>query len=134
MDARDRLQLRALRRAAVSLDPDILGMQEVECRRWHTRFVNQAAYVARALGARQVFAPIRPPGPILRGYGNALIARGAIEQFVVRPLPGSRDRQPRVALFAQVTVRGAQLSVAVTHLQTHPRRLQHLPGEAPAQL
>jgi endonuclease/exonuclease/phosphatase family metal-dependent hydrolase len=118
--------------ACMELDADILGLQEVDRRRRRTGRVDQAAYVARNLASAHVFAPTRHGA---RGrYGNALVVRGEIRGSEVRVLHGSGTQQPRSAALARVEVRGTGLSVAVTHLQHHPRRLAHLPDEAPDQL
>jgi endonuclease/exonuclease/phosphatase family metal-dependent hydrolase len=119
--------------ACVGLDADILGLQEVDRRRRRSGFVDQAAAVAHALGGAHVYGPTRPRRP--RGqYGNALVARGEIRSSEVRVLPGAGTQQPRAAVLARVDVQGMSVSVAVTHLQHHPRRLAHLPDEAPEQL
>ncbi len=120
--------------ACVALDADILGLQEVDRRQRRSGFADQAAAVARGLSCTHVYGATRHR--VLRGqYGNALIVRGEILDSEVRPLPGSGTKQqPRVAILARVDVRGAHVSVAVTHLQHHPERLRHLPNEAPDQL
>jgi endonuclease/exonuclease/phosphatase family metal-dependent hydrolase len=132
-DASDRVQLSELRHACESLDADILGLQEVERGRWSSRLLDQSAYVARRQRYAHVFASARP-GRWLRGYGNALLARGKIGDVDTRTLPRLTDRQPRVALLASVELQGASISVAVTHLQHYPARFHHLPEEAPEQL
>lgn len=115
------------------LDADILGLQEVDRHRRRTGYVDQAGRVARGLGGTHVYGPTRRR--VLRGqYGNALIARGPIRDADVRVLPGLGGQQRRAAVLARVDSEEASVSVAVTHLQHHPRRLAHLPDEAPDQL
>ena len=132
-DASDRVRLRDLRGACESLDADVIGLQEVERGRWSSKFIDQAAFVARRQRYAHVFASARP-GRWLQGYGNALLARGEIRDVDIRTLPRLTDRQQRVALLARVEIGDAALSVAVTHLQHYPARLHHLPEEAPTQL
>lgn len=120
--------------ACVGLDADILGLQEVDRRQRRSGFADQAAYVAGGLGCVHVYGPTRHR--VVRGqYGNALIVRGDITDIEVRRLPGTGTKQqPRAAVFARVEVKGVAVSVAVAHLQHHPKRLHHLPNEAPDQL
>jgi endonuclease/exonuclease/phosphatase family metal-dependent hydrolase len=132
-DASGRVRLNELRRACEALDADVLGLQEVERGRWSSRLIDQAAYIARRQRYAHVFASARP-GRWLRGYGNALLARGKIRDVDIRTLPRLSDRQQRVGLLACVEIEAGSLSVAVTHLQHYPARFHHLPDEAPEQL
>jgi len=93
---------------------------------------DQAGVVARHLGAHRHYGAALRRG--VGEYGNALIARGEIDDAEVRRLPGIESRQARVAILGRVTVRDLEVSVAVTHLQHWPPRLRHLPDEAPGQL
>jgi endonuclease/exonuclease/phosphatase family metal-dependent hydrolase len=128
-----RAGLPALVDACLALDADILGLQEVHRHRRRSGFADQAAWVARGLGCAHIFGPTRHR--VIRGqYGNALITRGTIKQSEVRVLPGTGTQQPRAAVLAVVEVQGTGVSVGVTHLQHHPKRLHHLPDEAPDQL
>lgn len=130
-----RARLSPLVDAVTPLDADILGLQEVDRRRRRSGFADQAAAVARGgFGYTHVYGPTRRR--VIRGqYGNALIVRGDILSHEVIRLPESgTNQQPRVAILARIEVHGIALTVAVTHLQHHPRRLRHLPNEAPDQL
>jgi endonuclease/exonuclease/phosphatase family metal-dependent hydrolase len=133
LDAHGRLRLGGLTDACQALDADVIGLQEVDRRRWRSRLVDQLAYVARRLRYAHAVAPAQSRH-LGRGYGNALLVRGAITDTEARTLPGTGTQQPRVALLARVEVAGTALSVAVSHLQHHPRALLHLPDEAPEQL
>lgn len=125
--------LRMLAAACKALDADILGLQEVDRRRRRSRMRDSAGYVAGRVGARHVFGVALRRG-LVGGYGNALLARGELDDVEVRPLPGTGEQQHRVAVLAQVSVREVEVSVAVAHLQHRPPRFRHLPPEAPAQL
>ena len=120
--------------ACLIVDADILGLQEVDRRQRRSGFADQAAVVASGLSCVHVYGPTRQR--VIRGqYGNALIVRGDIIESQTRRLPGSGTKQqPRAAILARVNVRGVAVSVAVTHLQHHPKRLRQLPNEAPDQL
>ena len=119
--------------ACGAIGADILGLQEVHRNRRKSGFADQAARVARGLGGTHVFGPTRHR--VIRGqYGNALITNGTIKDSAVELLPGTGTQQPRVAILATIEIDGTDVSVAVTHLQHHPKRLRHLPNEAPDQL
>jgi len=123
----------ALARACAALDVDVLGLQEVERGRRRSWYVDQGRFVATYLRARHVAGPAIRRGR-WRAYGNAIIARGRVRDVEVLDLPRGAEREPRSAVLAGVTIRGLQLSVAVTHLQHHPPRLRHLPHDAAEQL
>jgi len=129
-DARDRVSLRGLARAVAALECDILGLQEVDRRRWRSRLRDESAVAARGMGGRRVFGPARVAGGQGGGrtagrYGNALVARGRLHDVEVRPLPDAGVRQPRSATLARVVLdAGPEVSVAVTHLQHRPRELR----------
>ncbi len=129
-----RAELPPLVDACTPLDADILGLQEVDRRQRRSGFADQAGAVASGLQCKMVYGPTHRR--IIRGqYGNALIVRGEIIENEVIRLPGSDTKQQlRAAILARVEVQGIALTVAVTHLQHHPKRLHHLPNEAPDQL
>jgi endonuclease/exonuclease/phosphatase family metal-dependent hydrolase len=131
-----RVSLRGLGAAGAALDCDVLGLQEVDRHRRRSRLRDESAIVARRVGGRRVFGPARVAPRRRRAgrYGNALVVRGALDEVEVRELPGTGTRAPRSVILARATVRGAALSVGVTHLQHHPKHLQHLADEAPEQL
>jgi endonuclease/exonuclease/phosphatase family metal-dependent hydrolase len=129
----DRVRSVALVRACAQLRSDVLGLQEVEQGRRRSGYLDQGRLVAFGLRARHVAGPaIRRSR--WRAYGNGLVARGRVQDAEVLDLPRAPEREPRSALLARVTVRGVELSVAVTHLQHRPARLRHLPHEAGDQL
>lgn len=132
-DAAGHVSLGALARSCASLDADVLGLQEVDRRRARSRLRDQSAVVARRVGGERAFGPALRRG-VVGAYGNALVARGRIDDIEVRRLPRSGDRQARVALCASVVLEACTMSVAVVHLQHRPHHLAGATDEAPAQL
>ena len=120
-------------RSCASLDADVLGLQEVDRRRARSKLRDQSRVVARRVGGARVFGPALRRG-VVGVYGNALVARGSIDDIEVRRLPRSGPRQPRVAILATVTTREWAMSVAVVHLQHRPRTVTDPEDEAPDQL
>jgi endonuclease/exonuclease/phosphatase family metal-dependent hydrolase len=84
-------------------------------------FSDQPALLALASGAQaKRFAPARRL--LLTGEdGVALCVRGGIEQACVVELPRERSTQRRVALVANLEVRGTSMTVVTTHLHNHAR-------------
>jgi endonuclease/exonuclease/phosphatase family metal-dependent hydrolase len=128
-----RVDNNALVEACAQLDADVLGLQEVDRGHPRSRWRDQSRIVARRLGYSRVFGPVLHRG-LIRGYGNALLARGTIAQHAFVALPRPSERQARGAIIARVASDRYAFSVAVTHLQHHPAHLRHLPAEAPGQL
>lgn len=109
---------------------DILALQEVDKRTVRTGFADLAALAAKASGIKKEnikFAPTR------RGYGNALLVRGTIEDVQVLELGGgprfntvglggytlpSFGYEPRNAILAIACIGDRRVSVAATHLST----------------
>ena len=131
--ADDRVDHRALVRSCAALNADVLGMQEVDRHRARTKFRDQAALVARRLGYEVVYGAVIHHGRFGQ-YGNALLARGPIDQVDHFALPKPSRRQRRAAVIARVSLPDRVLTVAVTHLQHHPTGLDESQREAPAQL
>lgn len=132
-DAAGRVRMRMLTRACRALDADVLGLQEVQGGRRRTWFLDQGAVVARATRARHASGPARHRG-LLKTYGNSLVVKGRMADVAVLDLPRAEEREPRAAVLARITVRGVEVSVAVTHLQHRPERFAHLRHDAPDQL
>jgi endonuclease/exonuclease/phosphatase family metal-dependent hydrolase len=132
-DGAGRVSLRDLARSCAALDADVLGLQEVDRRRARSKLRDQSHVVARRVGGERVFGPALRRG-VAGAYGNALVARGSIDDVEVRRLPRQGSRQPRVAILATVTVRACTMSVAAVHLQHRPRHLADAEDEAPDQL
>jgi endonuclease/exonuclease/phosphatase family metal-dependent hydrolase len=110
--AEGEVDIALLARSCAGLGADVLGLQEVDRHLRRSLDADTAAEVADACGLAFVFGE----AIAIRGgqYGNALLARGTIEDVEVLALP---DREPRSAIVARVTLSaGGALSVACTHL------------------
>ena len=84
---------------------------------------DQPPVIAEACGMSFVF------GEAIRGYGNALFARGDIDDVEVLDLPFADGREPRSAILAVVTLPAPtrRLSIAATHLGLHGDAYAQLP-------
>lgn len=110
-----------------ALDADVLGLQEVDCNVARSWFDDQAAIVAHRLDMNHVYRGARRP-LLIGTEGNALLARGIIDDVEVVELPHREERYPRLGIIAGVTVADGTVAVAVTHLQNHePEALDQLP-------
>lgn len=95
-----------------ALGGDVYALQELDRRRWRTRFRDQAAVLADALEGELVWA--QGKRGLLWAQANALVVRGEVSEREVVVLPRAGER--RVAAVAVVTVAGHRLTVASTHL------------------
>ena len=104
---------------AAALKPDVLALQEVDVGVPRSGGVDEAAEVAAAAGMSHVFGPAARVG-VIGQYGNAVLARGTIEDVAVRRLPRRRFRsEPRAIVLARVGIGGLSLTVGATHLSIH---------------
>lgn len=118
-DGSGTVDLDLLARSIKDLRPDVLALQEVDVGVPRSGRADQAQVVAEALGLEVVFGKAARVGGIGK-YGNALLARGAITDVEVMPLPKTaRRHEPRSAILATVEVEGVHLSVCATHLSIH---------------
>lgn len=117
--------------ACVSLDADVLAVQELDVRSPRSRGVDQATRIATATRTRCWFESTRRLGIVGR-YGIALFVRGTFLERRRVDLPTTPGREPRVAQLARVSAGGQQVTIAATHLQ-NPRD-GHDPSEALRQL
>ena len=125
----DRLGRPALARAVAplrDLRASVWGLQELDHRRWRTRFVDQGAQLATALGGELVWAPAKRVA--LGGQANALVVRGEVVEREVVELVGDGER--RVLAFAVVVVDGDRWTVGTTHLALRPAVAREQLGEA----
>ena len=104
---------------AAALKPDVLALQEVDVGVPRSGAVDEAAEVAAAAGMAHVFGPAARVG-VVGQYGNAVLARGTIEDVAVRRLPRRRFRsEPRAVVLARVSIGGLAFTVGATHLSIH---------------
>ena len=105
----------------------VVGLQEVD-RHLSVRsgWVDQAGWLAERLGMEVVdganidLDPEDPAAP-RRRYGNAVLSAHPIRAWRNIPLPGSDGAEPRGLLHVLVSVDGADVTVAATHLQNRSR-------------
>jgi endonuclease/exonuclease/phosphatase family metal-dependent hydrolase len=102
-----------------SVQPDVVGLQEVHCR---TRVgpVHQGEVLASLTGLNLAFG--RSCGMDGGDYGNAVLTRGEIKSSFVHPLPGSGE--PRSVLQTDISIGGTDLTFFVTHLAAWGRLLR----------
>lgn len=118
-DGSGTVDLDLLARSVKDLRPDVLALQEVDVGVPRSSRADEARVVAEALGLEVVFSKAARVGGIGR-YGNALLARGAITDVEVVPLPKTaRRHEPRSAILATVEVEGVRLAICATHLSIH---------------
>lgn len=142
-------ELTALAEAIASLDADVVALQEVDRGLERSGRVDQVAVLADALGCVGVFAPalhgdpdrrwttVEEDDPSAPGYGVGLLSRLPVVATTRLPLPGGGsgerpqsaeppkagwDREPRVALRADLRVDSTTLAVTSTHLSYTPWR------------
>jgi endonuclease/exonuclease/phosphatase family metal-dependent hydrolase len=100
--------------------PDLVALQEVDDKTRRTGKVDQTAELVRLTGLHGQFGKqIDYEGG---GYGQAILSRYPIDGLQVHWLPGTPERERRIAVEAQVKVGGRALSFVSTHLH-------HIRGE-----
>jgi endonuclease/exonuclease/phosphatase family metal-dependent hydrolase len=123
-----------LERIAVLIEKsgaDVIGLQEVD-RHWSERsnWVDQPAWFAKRLKMHYGYAanldlPPLNPGEPNRQYGTAILSRYPLKDFTNTLLPKYPTGEQRGLAVATVTVRGAELRFANTHL-THNNNAERL--------
>ena len=109
--------LRAVRGASARPWPPTCGrFQELDHRRWRTRFADQGEQLADALDGELVWALAKRV--FLGGQANALSVRGEVVEREVVELAGEGER--RVLVLAVVVVGGERWTVGTTHLALRP--------------
>ena len=104
------------------LDPDIVGLQEVDFSPLGGRKSHQLNYLAAATGLHPIAGPT-----IQRAdaeFGNALLTRAEINTLELHDVsfPG---RQPRGVIDAVIACEKKTVRVLVTHLGLHARERKH---------
>lgn len=95
-----RLDLERIARVIREARPDLVALQEVDRRAQRTGGVDQAAEYIRLTGLSGWYGAAMP----FQGgeYGQVLLSRWALQQPRVIRLPGTRGREPRIAVTALV--------------------------------
>lgn len=94
--------------------PDLVALQEVDRNTRRTGQVDQTAELARLTGLHGAFGKqIDFEGG---EYGQAVLSRFPIDALTVHWLPGTPDRERRIAAEARLKVDGKDLSFVTTHL------------------
>lgn len=109
-----------------ALAADVWALQELDHRRWRTRFVDQAERLAEGLDGALVWAPAKRVG--WGGQANALVVRGEVVEHEVVALAGEGER--RVLAMAVVVVAGERWTIGCTHLALRPVVARQQLGEA----
>ena len=115
----DRMGRPALARAEAplrALGADVWGFQELDHRRWRTRFADQGAQLNEALDGTLVWALAKRV--LFGGQANALVVRGEVVEREVVTLTGEGER--RVLVLAVVVADGERWTVGTTHLALRP--------------
>lgn len=105
-----------------SLEADVIGLQEVDCRHPQGDGPDQLAQLTEATGLASV------PGPTIRDqegyYGNALLTRFPVVD-VVRTSLNYPNREPRGMLDVILRVGATRVRVLVTHFGLIARERRH---------
>ncbi len=100
-------------RVIEELEPDVVGLQEVESRFGGSLDMHQLNYLAEETGFHAIAG-----STVLRAdshYGNALLTRHRVREVRTHDVSVAR-REPRGILDVDLDVRGKRLRVLVTHL------------------
>jgi endonuclease/exonuclease/phosphatase family metal-dependent hydrolase len=95
-----------------ALRADVWGLQELDYRRWRTRFADQPEQMGEALRGELVLGVAKRV--LFGGQANALVVRGEVVEREVVALAGDGER--RVLVLAMVVVGGERWTVGTTHL------------------
>ena len=105
-----------------ALEPDIAGLQEVDCRVARVDGLTQLEALAAATGMEAIAGPTIREGDGF--YGNALLSRFPFGEVSHFDLSYPR-REPRAVLSAKVIVDGVDLRCLVTHFGLRARERDH---------
>jgi endonuclease/exonuclease/phosphatase family metal-dependent hydrolase len=105
---------------------DVWGFQELDHRRWRTRFAHQGRQLSEALDGELVWGSAKRV--LLGGQANALVVRGEVVEREVVVLDGGEER--RVLVFAVVVVAGERWTVGTTHLSLRRAVAREQVGQA----
>jgi endonuclease/exonuclease/phosphatase family metal-dependent hydrolase len=118
---RNGLQLAQVAGEIAAVEPDVVLLQEVDQNRLRSRFVDEADYLATALGMQHVFASnverdgLRAGDPV-SDYGTAVLTRLRIESWTHTLLPNRPGRQQRGLQHLVLRLGGRPISIYNAHL------------------
>jgi endonuclease/exonuclease/phosphatase family metal-dependent hydrolase len=99
--------------------PDVIALQELDVSRGRSGLVDQAQQIAKALEMELHFHPSFQIEE--ERYGNAVLSRLPMKLVQAGPLPhDGRVREPRGALWVEISVSKTRLQFLTTHLGTAP--------------
>lgn len=105
------------------INPDIVGLNEVDIFNPRSKFTNQPERIAQKLNYYYSFAPTLSWG--MMKYGNCLLSRWPIVEVATHPLPSQKEQ--RGCLMGVVDAGTSKVRVLTTHLGlTHQERLKQL--------
>jgi endonuclease/exonuclease/phosphatase family metal-dependent hydrolase len=109
-----KIDLRRLAKVIAAARPDLVALQEVDNKCQRSGKVDQTTEIARQTGLNGRFGKqIDFEGG---EYGQAVLSRFPLDELTVHWLPGTPERQRRIAAEARVKVGGVELSFVGTHL------------------
>jgi len=104
--------------------PDIVALQEVDCRSRRAGKLDQAAVLSEQT-EMPYYAHFRTRDVFGGAYGLALLSRFPVEAIEQYPLPMPKGLEPRTVVHALLNVAGREVSVYITHL-VHPPFRNHI--------
>lgn len=112
-----RIDLERIARVIRSVDPDLVGLQEVDVRTRRSGGVDQALVLAQLTGMHVVYGATMPFQNGL--YGNAVLSRWPAAEFSNFALPPNPGHEPRALLAARFGARPFAGHLYATHLDIH---------------
>jgi endonuclease/exonuclease/phosphatase family metal-dependent hydrolase len=129
-----------------SMSVDIVGLQELDLRRWRSSGADQAALIAAQLGWKHLFHPAMRSGN--EQYGNAILSRFPFKLEWAAEMPGAAPwfcRETRAAIWIRAETDLGSVHIINTHfglgrgertlqaqLLVGPTWLGSVPPDAPA--
>ncbi len=108
----DVLDIEATASILAQIDPDVIGLQEVDHLRPRSNFIDQAGFLAKSLGMEHVF------GTTIRyqtgAYGNAILSKFPIIRYTNHLLPSLGEK--RACLEAEMIIDDKEFTIFNTHL------------------
>jgi len=89
-----------LSKVIADLKPDVVGLQEVDCKTQRSSGVDQAEMLGKLTKMHHVFGQAMPYQG--GGYGEAVLSRFPIEKVETYPLPFRPGQEPRAALSIRI--------------------------------